>query len=73
MNAYLNGLKSKINKTIQVNDNISLQTFCQYIIIAMNGNCKHLYQLILNEEHTYLGPGCDILEYNEEFMEGKTL
>ena len=49
MDIYLNGLK-KIKRTIQVNDNISLKTFSEYVIISMNGNCKHLYQLIVNEE-----------------------
>lgn len=73
MQVYLEGFKSKIKRTILVNDNISLKVFCQYIIVSMNGNCKHLYQLILNEEYGFLGPGCKIEEYDEEYMEGKTL
>lgn len=74
MEMYLKGLRKEIKRTIQVNDNISLQTFCEYSIVSMNGNCKHLYQLILNEEEAYLGPGCAIQDFEcEEMMENKKL
>ena len=73
MDLYLNGL-SKIKRTIQVNDNLSLQKFCEYVIFSMNGNCKHLYQLTINESYSYLGPTCDIIDYDcEEMMDDKTL
>lgn len=68
MDVYLNDLKKEINREIQVNDNISLQKFCEYVIISMNGNCKHLYQLIKNDEHAYLGPNCNIRDYDYEQM-----
>lgn len=74
MEVYLKGLKKEINRQIIVNENINLQDFCEYVIVSMNGDCKHLYQLILNDEYTYLGPGCDILyAQQEEMMEGYDL
>lgn len=74
MEMYLKGLKKEIKRTIQVNDNIKLQTFCEYAIVSMNGNCKHLYQLVLNEEEAYLGPGCAIKDFEcEEMMDEKKL
>lgn len=73
MDLYLNGIR-KIKRTIQVNDNISLQDFCKYVIFSMNGNCNHLYQLTINDEYSYLGPTCYILDYDcEEMMEDQTL
>ena len=73
MELYLNGLK-KIKRTIQLNDTLSLQMFCEYVVISMNGNCKHLYQLIINDSYCYLGPKCMVLDADtEEMMEDKTL
>lgn len=74
MEVYLKGLKSKVNRQILVNDDLSLQDFCEYVILSMNGNCKHLYQLVKNEEYTYLGPSCSILYSDmEEMMEDLTI
>lgn len=71
---YLNGMKRQINRKIQVNDSISMQKFCESIIVAMNGNCKHLYQLVVNEEYGYLGPRCVIQDdYLEEMMGDLTI
>lgn len=39
----LNGLKNKVNRIIELNDEMTMKLFCEYIIISMNGNCKHLY------------------------------
>ena len=70
MEVYLKGLKKEINRVINVNDNMTLQNFCEYTIVSMNGNCKHLYQLIINGEYTFLGFGCNIIdEEREEMME----
>lgn len=68
MEVYVKGLKKQINRQIDVDDNISLQNFCEYVIVSMNGNCKHLYQLVLNEEYSYLGPGCEIIDEEQEVM-----
>lgn len=74
MEVYIKGLKKEINRQIDVNDDISLQSFCEYAIISMNGNCKHLYQLVVNDEYSYLGPGCNIIiEEQEEMMENLSL
>jgi len=42
--------------------------FSEYLIISMNGDCKHLYQLIKNEEDVYLGPYNSIRDYEYEMM-----
>lgn len=68
MEIYLKELKKEINRKIDVNDNMTLQNFCEYVIVSMNGNCKHLYQLILNDEYAYLGSGCDIIDKETEEM-----
>lgn len=60
MELYLKGLKQKLNRVININDTLTLQEFCERSIISMNGNCKHLYQLVLNEEYAYLGSGCNV-------------
>ena len=60
--------KKEVKRTVQVNDDISLEKFCQYVIVCMNGNCKHLYQLTVNEEYSYLGPGCNIISASDEEM-----
>ncbi len=53
---------------------MSLKSFCEHVIVSLNGNCKHLYQLLLNEEHAYLSNGCNIKdEKNEEIMSNKKL
>ena len=70
MDIYLKGLGREIKRTVQVNDNLSLELFCQYVIICMNGDCKHLFQLIIDDEYAYLGPGCYINETDcEEMMD----
>lgn len=67
---YLNGLKKAGTREIEVNDNLTLKKFCEYVILSMNGNCKHLYQLVINEEYSYLCDGCDVLNFGyEEMME----
>lgn len=66
MNIYLEGFKKKINRKINVNDKIKLQDFCEFVIISMNGNCKHLYQLITDDEFAYLDPGCIVNPLYEE-------
>ncbi len=73
-NVNLRGMKKQINRTIQFSDKLTMKLFCEYIILSMNGNCKHLYQLIYNDEYTYVGPNCNIQDYEiEELMEEKTL
>lgn len=68
MEIYLKGLKKEINRQINVNDNMKLQSFCEYVVVSMNGNCKHLYQLTINDEYSYLGSGCDIIDEETEEM-----
>ena len=41
----LQGLKREINRTMLINDNVELETFCRAIITAMNGDLSHLYKL----------------------------
>lgn len=65
---YLDGFKKDITREINVNDNLNLQTFCEYMILSMNGECKHLYQLIVNDEFAYLGPGCCVFDPDFEEM-----
>ena len=68
--AYLDGFEKDITREINVNDNLNLQTFCEYMILSMNGECKHLYQLIINGDFAYLGPGCSVSDPDiEEMME----
>ena len=74
LDVYLKGLKKEANRQIFVNDSLTLQEFCEYVILAMNGDCKHLYQLIVNEEYGYLGPGCYVYDsMYEEMMDDLTL
>lgn len=74
MSIYLNGLRKQMNREVIVNDNLSLQRFSEYVIVSMNGNCKHLFQLIKNEEYGYLGPKCVVKDnYEEEMMNDLTL
>lgn len=73
MNIYIKGLKKAGERTIEVNDNISIKKFCEYIILSLNGNCKHLYQLLLNYETTYLCDGCNKITYEEHMMDDLTL
>ncbi len=68
-NVNLRGMKKQINRIIQFSDKLTMKLFCEYIILSMNGNCKHLYQLVYNDEYTYLGPDCNIQDYeNEELI-----
>lgn len=74
MNLYLKGLKRAGKRIIWVNDRISLKDFCEYVIVSMNGNCKHLYQLTVNEMNSYLCNGCSIIDDDcEEMMNDLTL
>lgn len=57
MFVYLKGFKNKINREIIVSEDMNLMRFCESVILAMNGNLEHLYQLIVNEEIAVLGPG----------------
>lgn len=71
---YIDGLKKYVKRKVKVKDSLCLQTFCEYVIISLNGDCKHLYQLTKNEEITFLGPGCDIIDcFSEEMMNDLTL
>lgn len=71
-NVSLKGMKKEINRIIQFSDQLTMKLFCEYIIVSMNGNCKHLYQLIYNDEYAYLGPDCQVQDYEiEELMEEK--
>ena len=70
----LKGMEKQINRIIRFNDKMTIKLFCEYIILSMNGNCKHLYQLIYNDEYGYLGPDCKVEDYEtEELMEEKKL
>lgn len=53
---YVKDIKS-INRTIVVNDNLSLQLFIKSLIVSMNGNSNNLYNLFHNEE---------IVEYEDD-------
>lgn len=65
---YVNGLKKEINRKINVNDNMTMQSFCEHVIVSINGTCKHLYQLTINYEYSFLGPGCNIMYGEMEEM-----
>ncbi len=74
VNVKLIGMEKQINRIIECSDKLTIKLFCEYIIISMNGNCKHLYQLVYNDEYSYLGPCCNIEDYeSEEMMNEKTL
>lgn len=66
--AYLEGFEKEIIREINVNSNINLQMFCENIILSMNGECKHLYQLVVNDSYAYLGPGCEVFDPDVEEM-----
>lgn len=71
-NVSLKGMKKEINREIKFSDQLTMQLFCEYVILSMNGNCKHMYQLIYNDEYGYLGPDCKLQDCEiEELMEEK--
>ena len=44
INLYVSDIKS-INRTVVVNDNISIQLFVKSLILSMNGSTRNLYLL----------------------------
>ncbi len=44
INLYVSEIKS-INRTVVVNDNISIQLFVKSLILSMNGSTRNLYLL----------------------------
>ena len=73
MKVYLTE-KEEIERTILVNDSLPLWQFSEEIIYSLNGNCKHLYQLIRYDDEIYLGNGCGIIDpFIEEMMGDTTL
>lgn len=73
LKAYLKGLKRKVYRKIEVNDNVLVKDLCEYIIVSLNGNCSHLYQLVKNDWYTYLGPGNAQVRPDEEMMDDLTI
>ena len=54
MNVSLDELDSKINRKIEVDDNIGLDELCEYIIISMNGTKIPFYSLDYENETYFL-------------------
>lgn len=54
---YLKGLRKYVYRKVSFSSSLSLQHFCEYVIFSMNGTCRKLYKLVLEDDFTYLGPG----------------
>lgn len=72
---YFDEYKNKIKRDIIVNDNISIEDFCEFIITSLNGSCKEQYYLEVNNDEykCFLGLNCEYEDDSEEFMNDKTL
>ena len=46
--AYLQGYKKEIYRIYMVNDNMTIKDFCEAVIISMNGDISHLYEISYN-------------------------
>lgn len=63
----LQGFKREINRTMLINDNVELETFCRAIITAMNGDLSHLYNLKYKNKY-YIMNEMELNQYNEVNM-----
>lgn len=52
----LQGFKKDIKRTMLINDNVKISTFCEAIITSMNGDLSHMYDLKYKNTY-YLMPG----------------
>ena len=41
----LNNFEKLITRKFEINDNVKIEDFCKAIIVSMNGDLSHLYQL----------------------------
>ena len=73
LEVYIDRLQRYVNRRIKVSDNMKVSDLCEYIIVSLNGDCKHLYQLVKNDETTYLGPENKIMTPDEEYMDDLTI
>lgn len=54
----LKGLEKKIKRTLLINDNVKIDTFCRAIIVSMNGDLSHSYELYYDGKY-YLMNGME--------------
>ena len=52
-NISLEGFNKEIKRKISVNSNISINSFCKKVILSMNGDLSHLFDIKMGKE--YLG------------------
>ncbi len=62
LNVSLAYLENEFNRKIEVDDSIKLTDLCEYIIVSFNGNCKHVYDLEMNNGENYLS----YIPYNDD-------
>ena len=42
---YVNGLKKEIKRKVNVNDNITMRSFCEHVIVSINGKNMQMMKL----------------------------
>lgn len=68
----LKGMKKVFNRIIAVNDNISLEDFCEGIVLSMNGELEHAY--ILNHNHMrYVPKEFELWDESDNYITNKKL
>lgn len=69
MKVSLGGYKKKINRIIEVNDKMTLEDFCEAVVISMNGLLEHAYMIKhMNANIRYLPRGFEDLQRDNEVM-----
>ena len=63
----LNEFEDKIKRTMLINDNVKIKDFCEAIIIGMNGDLSHPYELKYKDKY-YLMKGMIKRRNDEVFM-----
>ena len=72
INVCLEEDEKDINREIEVNDNLSLELFSEYLITIMNGKVKHIYFLCFNDKN-YV-PKRELVSDNKTYlMKDKTI
>ncbi len=63
----LEGFEKQIKRTLLINDNVKISNFCEAIIISMNGDLSHGYQLKYKKTY-YLMAGMERYRSDEVMM-----
>ena len=73
LGVYVDRSQRYVNRRIEAKDSMKVSDLCEYIIVSLNVDCKHLYQLVKNDEITYLGPENKMMMPDEEYMDDLTI